>query len=1093
MRIRRPSSVLRVRERIKKQENIEHYKHKCFISYSYGADGKLAPAFQSGLRRINKPWHRFEAMPVFLDKTDLPLTPALWPSIEKAMSESEYFLLLASRQAAVSPWVQREVEYWLGNRSSNSLFIILTDGELRWDIPNEDFVWNDLTPLPTSLRKAYKLEPKWLDLRWARTPEEMSLRHPQFYDAIAEIASTLQNVEKKILVGEDVKQHRKARRLAWSAIVALVALFLASGSAAVFAAYQMNKAVDAGLNESLARMDAQHSLKEETKARQGAETALIAEKIAQEQAEEKRKEASRQRLLAESQRREAIAQRDTAVSRELAANATLQMSIDPELGQILATKAVEIKATDQAVSAVRRSLTTRFLVLHSDQGIILGANYSRDGRYLATAGYNKAVIIWDVTSGRKLHEFKDLQTIIKTVEFSPDGKYLAGLGADKTAWVWETRTGRLLPVFGDTETRRIYSVSFIPDGKHLLGQGNSGLAWLWDVETASDVKTFTNVIPDISFSPDGKYAVSAQNDGLVVISETLTGKEVAVLRGHKKIISSITFSENGNYVLTSSADGSSRVWETLTGNPVSTLVRLSGPARFSLDGEHISTVTEAKAQLWHHKTNKVAFEITQPDTDARYATISPNGRYIALPQKTNHSIVVWDALTGKTVSVLEGSELSSSIATFNKDGKYISTLSSDGTAQVWETLTGNKIAVFLGHKRRIHTAMFSPDNKHVVTIAEGEDPPRIWDLSTELSPIVLQGHKYPMSVQFSQDMQQVFTLTADAIVQIWDRQSGKPLTTLNNSIFSAGGKYILTSNPDGSARVYETLTGITISTIHGLDQELTRYQFSAGMKHIFGVSGRKARVWSVETGEMILDVPILERAKLSFDRDEKYVFCQNDYGTGRVYDTLTRKVSRVLQVSSETAALSPDGEYIVEVKVGKEVIIHDLTTNSVKESKGHLGGNEAIRFSPDGKYFFAVGGDRSALIWETRTGEPLSVLRGHSEGIINGAFSPNSEYVVTASFDKTARVWETRTGDLLTVLRGHENWVSNAVFSRDGKHIITTCSDRAARVYHSEAWGSFRDTMEVASKRPKRELTSFEIAKYLSRSGDATERRYHRR
>jgi len=56
-------------------------------------------------------------MRVFRDKTSLAMTPELWPSIEKALSESEYFLLLASPQAAQSQWVQQEVDWWLADLS----------------------------------------------------------------------------------------------------------------------------------------------------------------------------------------------------------------------------------------------------------------------------------------------------------------------------------------------------------------------------------------------------------------------------------------------------------------------------------------------------------------------------------------------------------------------------------------------------------------------------------------------------------------------------------------------------------------------------------------------------------------------------------------------------------------------------------------------------------------------------------------------------------------------------------------------------------------------------------------------------------------
>jgi TIR domain len=90
---------------------------------------------------------------VFLDKTSLSLTPSLWPSIEKALGESEFFVLMASSEAAASPWVQNEVDWWLANRSADKLLVILTDGDLLWDRTTGDFDWNKTTALPQAARR----------------------------------------------------------------------------------------------------------------------------------------------------------------------------------------------------------------------------------------------------------------------------------------------------------------------------------------------------------------------------------------------------------------------------------------------------------------------------------------------------------------------------------------------------------------------------------------------------------------------------------------------------------------------------------------------------------------------------------------------------------------------------------------------------------------------------------------------------------------------------------------------------------------------------------------------------------------------------
>jgi hypothetical protein len=124
--------------------------YKAFISYSHAADGELAPALQSGLHRIAKPFYRLRAVRTFRDETSLHLTPELWPTIKKAIGESEHFILMASPSAAESQWVQNEVSERLRLRDGalDKFHIVLTEGDIVWDKRAKDFDWEKTTALP---------------------------------------------------------------------------------------------------------------------------------------------------------------------------------------------------------------------------------------------------------------------------------------------------------------------------------------------------------------------------------------------------------------------------------------------------------------------------------------------------------------------------------------------------------------------------------------------------------------------------------------------------------------------------------------------------------------------------------------------------------------------------------------------------------------------------------------------------------------------------------------------------------------------------------------------------------------------------------
>ena len=68
--------------------------YDAFISYSHAKDKPIAAALQSVIQKLGKPWYRRRGLRVFRDDTSLSATPQLWPSIEQALSESRFLLLL---------------------------------------------------------------------------------------------------------------------------------------------------------------------------------------------------------------------------------------------------------------------------------------------------------------------------------------------------------------------------------------------------------------------------------------------------------------------------------------------------------------------------------------------------------------------------------------------------------------------------------------------------------------------------------------------------------------------------------------------------------------------------------------------------------------------------------------------------------------------------------------------------------------------------------------------------------------------------------------------------------------------------------------
>jgi tetratricopeptide (TPR) repeat protein len=196
--------------------------YDAFISYSHAKDKPIAAALQSVVQALGKPWYKRRAVRIFRDDTSLSATPHLWPTIEAALNESRFLVLLASAEAARSMWVGKEVAYWLEHKAIDTLLIAVTDGELAWPPGAADFAWSDATPLPPVLKGRFPNEPKWVDLRAYRAGA--SKRDRKFTELGADFAAAVRGVAKEDLLSEEVRQQRRALTLAWSAVAVLLVL-----------------------------------------------------------------------------------------------------------------------------------------------------------------------------------------------------------------------------------------------------------------------------------------------------------------------------------------------------------------------------------------------------------------------------------------------------------------------------------------------------------------------------------------------------------------------------------------------------------------------------------------------------------------------------------------------------------------------------------------------------------------------------------------------------------------------------------------------------------------------------------------------------
>ncbi|MCX5201850.1 TIR domain-containing protein [Streptomyces sp. NBC_00237] len=115
---------------------------------------------------------------------------------------------------------------------------------------------------------------------------------------------------------------------------------------------------------------------------------------------------------------------------------------------------------------------------HHDRvyGVAFGSG--RQGEWLASAGWDGAVLVW--RDGELAHRLEGLGGRLWTVAAHPTRPLVASAGDDRRILLWDAETGEQ---FADlaAHTGRVLSVGFSPDGRLLASAGEDGTVRLWAV------------------------------------------------------------------------------------------------------------------------------------------------------------------------------------------------------------------------------------------------------------------------------------------------------------------------------------------------------------------------------------------------------------------------------------------------------------------------------------------------------------------------------------------------------------------------------------------------------------------------------------
>lgn len=294
-----------------------------------------------------------------------------------------------------------------------------------------------------------------------------------------------------------------------------------------------------------------------------------------------------------------------------------------------------------------------------------------------------------------LYAFSRHSSRVTAVAWSPDGKYLASASYDKTIQVWHAANGtHAMTCLGHFE--RVQALTWSPDSKYLVSGSDDGMARVWDAATGHSLVTYAGhggQVRAVAWSPDGTRIVSAGSDGGVQVWDPQTGTLVFTYREHQSPVHTVAWSPDGKRIASGGEDKAVHIWEPT-----------KEPARLRFLGTLTQMLSPERkpARLHGHqgRINAVAW--------------SPDSRRVAAATSTYQSIV-WEVSTGIIVVSQTTNSAGVNAIAWSPDGKLLASGGNDKAVQVWNPATKHMSFPYRGHTGYVLTLAWSPDGTRIAS------------------------------------------------------------------------------------------------------------------------------------------------------------------------------------------------------------------------------------------------------------------------------------------------------------------------------------------------------------------------------------------